>query len=221
MMYTYVHRVLENLLHPSVPIAIIALIVSFLSYRLNKRDIRVKYSREITSRTIERLELFYSNVIPLYDKVRTIIGDNFFYFENKVRIIDCEDKNIKEQANNYYAKMKDNTEFIKFSKQLLVSLQSIALSLEKGIADYEFFTGVFRDKYTDIFETIFPVLMQENDKSIYKSSISLFEQLRIEKEDEKNKQDRKEIDSVKATMDKEAFRTKDLYFINPTHSKNQ
>ena len=219
MMYTYVHRVLENLLHPSVPIAIIALIVSFLSYRLNKRDIRVKYSREITSRTIERLELFYSNVIPLYDKVRTIIGDNFFYFENK--IIDCEDKNIKEQANNYYAKMKDNTEFIKFSKQLLVSLQSIALSLEKGIADYEFFTGVFRDKYTDIFETIFPVLMQENDKSIYKSSISLFEQLRIEKEDEKNKQDRKEIDSVKATMDKEAFRTKDLYFINPTHSKNQ
>ena len=220
MMYTYVHRVLENLLHPSVPIAIIALIVSFLSYRLNKRDIRVKYSREITSRTIERLELFYSNVIPLYDKVRTIIGDNFFYFENKV-IIDCEDKNIKEQANNYYAKMKDNTEFIKFSKQLLVSLQSIALSLEKGIADYEFFTGVFRDKYTDIFETIFPVLMQENDKSIYKSSISLFEQLRIEKEDEKNKQDRKEIDSVKATMDKEAFRTKDLYFINPTHSKNQ
>lgn len=221
MMYTYAHRVLENLLHPSVPIAIIALIVSFLSYRLNKRDIRVKYSREITSRTIERLELFYSNVIPLYDKVRTIIGDNFFYFENKVRIIDCEDKNIKEQANNYYAKMKDNTEFIKFSKQLLVSLQSIALSLEKGIADYEFFTGVFRDKYTDIFETIFPVLMQENDKSIYKSSISLFEQLRIEKEDEKNKQDRKEIDSVKATMDKEAFRTKDLYFINPTHSKNQ
>lgn len=62
--------------------------------------------------------------------------------------------------------------------------------------------------------------MQENDKSVYKSSISLFEQLRIEKEDEKNKQDRKEIDSVKAIMDKEAFKTKDLYFVNTTHSKN-
>lgn len=149
--------------------------VSIKLYFLSKKDINLKYSREINSITGEQLRKFYIEILPIYDKLKNT-NSQLFFFDEKINIIKVDDNNIKESAENYYNNLSQKDDYKKTAKELLVNIQILSANFQFGTADIKLAKEMILDQYLDIFEAVFPIIFQEKDKKLYQSCIDLYNQ---------------------------------------------
>lgn len=165
-----------------------SIFISLLSYLLSKKDMKVRYSREINSITSDQLKNFYIKILPMYEKLKNIENELFF-FDEKINLVKLDDEDIKKSAKNYYSNLSKKADYEKIAKELLINIQILSSNFQFGVADIELAKKIILDKYLNIFEAIFPIILQENDVKLYQSCVDLYNKWRIERKTIKNQKE--------------------------------
>ena len=166
--------------------------VSIKSFLLSKKDISTKYTREINSITSDQLRNFYLNILPLYEKLKEL-GEEIFFFEDSITIIKLDDKKINESVESYLNNLSNKDNYIKFAKELLVNIQILSSNFQFGSADIDLAKEIILDKYLDIFASVYPILLKEKDCNLYQSCIDLYNKWRVEKQTKDNQKKQEEL----------------------------
>ncbi len=187
-----VHYVLEMLYFLAGISVAVGVIYSIRQYALSKKDVDLKYSREINAVTTDQMKVFYTEVVPLYEELKDRIK-GLFYFDTKVNLVKVDDEGIIKSAANYYESLTDKDFFRKQAKKILINVQLMSTNFLLGTADEELAKGLIFDKYLCIFEAMFPVLMIEQDKSLYQPCVDLYNKWRLEKKTMENKHNTEQL----------------------------
>ena len=166
--------------------------VSIKSFLLSKKDISLKYTREINSITGELLRNFYLKILPLFEELQELNEEHFFFDEN-ISIIKLDDKNINESVSSYFDNLSKKEDYSRLAKELLVNIQILSSNFEFGTADINLAKEIIIDKYLDIFESIYPILLKEKSRNLYQSCIDLYNNWRIEKKTIDNQKKKEEL----------------------------
>lgn len=170
----------------------ISVLVSIKSFLLSKKDISTKYSREINSITSDQLRNFYLSILPLYEKLKEL-GEEKFFFEDSIPIIKLDDKKINESVESYLNNLSNKEDYVKIAKELLVNIQILSSNFQFGSADIDLAKEIILDKYLDIFASVYPILHIEKDSNLYHSSIDLYNKWRVEKQTKDNQKKQEEL----------------------------
>ncbi len=165
-----------------------SIFISLFSYLLSKKDMKIKYSREINLITGDQLKNFYIEILPMYEKLKNIENELFF-FDEKITLVKLDDEDIKKSAKNYYLNLSKKEDYEKIAKALLINIQILSSNFQFGAADIELAKKIILDKYLNIFEAIFPIILQENDVKLYQSCVDLYNKWRIEKKTVENQKE--------------------------------
>lgn len=195
--------VLEILYFISGIFVAIGVIYSIRQYILSKKDVTLKYSREINAVTTDQLKMFYTNVVPLYEEIKNI-ETGLFYFDEKVVLVKIDDEKILESANGYYASLNNPSFYTEKAKKILINIQLMSANFKFGCADENMVKEIILDKYLCIFEAIFPLLIRESDTSLYQSCVDLYNSWRVEKKSKQNKNETEEL--MEATKEIKSFK---------------
>ena len=76
------------------------------------------------------------------------------------------------------------------------NLQLISATLQYGLADTVLFKEIVRAKYIAVFESIFPILMKEDDKNLFNACLDFYNSCRIEQMKVNNLKEQLEIENA-------------------------
>ena len=197
------HFVLEILYFLSGISVAIGVVYSIRQYMLSRKDVTLKYSREVNAVTTDQLKMFYTEIVPLYEEMENK-GVKFFYFDEKVTIVKFDNAEILESAKKYYDSLSDQDYYCEKAKKILINIQLMSANFEFGCADEKMVKEIILDKFLCVFEAVFPLLTRENDTRLYQSCVDLYNAWRVEKKTKQIKSENEKL--IEATEEIKSFK---------------
>lgn len=196
MLCYILNAVLETLYYVSGIVVALGVLFAMRQYYLSKKNVHLKYHREINSITGEQLRLFYVKIVPSYEAVKNQLSCNMSFSLNNKKIINLSDTELENSCKNYMSSIR-NDGLDTSLKALLVELQIFAISFQFGLADCKLAQDAVLNKYLEICECVLPVIFIDTDRSLYTACIELYNQWKVFKLDNENKKEAKEIETKK------------------------
>lgn len=198
MLFYILNTILEKLYYISGIVVAFGVLFAIKQYFLSKKDVRLKYDREINSITGEQLRLFYVKIVPAYEAVKNKLklSCNMCFSLDKKKTIDLSDIELENSCKNYMSSIHHDGIDTSL-ESLLVDLQIFVISFQFGLADCKLAQEVVLNKYLEICECVLPVILTDTDRLLYMACIELYNQWKIIKLDNENKEAAARIEEEK------------------------